>query len=94
MQSQDIHVTSENKGDDQKRQHFADSAFGCNPQPVLERVEFKVCRMFSNDFNLLQTLLQIKIVWDRKTVMGSVVEGGDHDLIDPSPKWWPKIQVG
>lgn len=41
MQSQEI--TSENKEEEQKRQQFTDSAFGSNPQPVLERVEFKVC---------------------------------------------------
>ena len=88
MQSQEI--TNENKGEDQKRQHFADSAFGCNPQPVLEKVEFKVCRMISNDFsNLLQTLSQIKIVCHSKEktttkAMGRVVEDGDHDLTELS----------
>ena len=43
MEIQSQKITSENKDDDQKRQQFTDSAFGPNPQPVLQRVEFKVC---------------------------------------------------
>ena len=43
MEIQSKEITSENKDDDQKRQQFTDSAFGPNPQPVLQRVEFKVC---------------------------------------------------
>lgn len=35
-------ITSENKEEELKRWHFTESAFGPNPQPVLERVEFKV----------------------------------------------------
>lgn len=41
--TQSREITSENKEEEEKRQHFSDSAFGTNPQPVLERVEFKVC---------------------------------------------------
>ena len=35
-------ITSENKEEELKRCQFTESAFGPNPQPVLERVEFKV----------------------------------------------------
>ena len=35
-------ITSENKEEELKRWQFTESAFGPNPQPVLERVEFKV----------------------------------------------------
>ena len=35
-------ITNENKEEELKRHQIADNAFGPNPQPVLERVEFKV----------------------------------------------------
>ena len=43
-------VTSDEAHEVMKRQQFIDNAFGCNSQPQLERVEFKVW-MF--DYNLL-----------------------------------------
>lgn len=60
MQSQEI--TSENKEEDEKRQQFTDNAFGTNPQPVLERVEFKVCiKVILVIFdNYYQTIISLK----------------------------------
>ena len=42
METERHEITSENKEEELKRWHFTESAFGPNPQPVLERVEFKV----------------------------------------------------
>ena len=39
-------ITNENKEEERKRHQIADNAFGPNPQPVLERVEFKVRLQF------------------------------------------------
>ena len=44
MEIQSQEITSENKKEEQKRQQYTENAFGPNPQPVLERVEFKVAK--------------------------------------------------
>ena len=43
MEVQSQEIKSENKEEEQQRQQLTDNAFGPNPQPVLEKVEFKVC---------------------------------------------------
>lgn len=46
MEVQSQEIKSENKEEEQKRQQLTDNAFGPNPQPVLEKVEFKVCSSY------------------------------------------------
>ena len=46
MEVQSQEIKSENKEEDQQRQQLTDNAFGPNPQPVLEKVEFKVCSSY------------------------------------------------
>lgn len=46
MEVQSQEIKSENKEEEQQRQQFTDNAFGPNPQPVLEKVEFKVCSSY------------------------------------------------
>ena len=85
MQSQEI--TSENKEEDQKRQHFSDSAFGSNPQPVLERVEFKVCRRCSDhdlivcscaQYTGFQTYMYLELTLCSRVMVKYVVSCGGH----------------
>lgn len=90
MQSQDIHVTSENKGDDQKRQHFADSAFGCNPQPVLERVEFKMqTRLRSRQhFPRLNRPISCNVTFEGPSVIEGIKNLGSQSFVDvPLPSY-------
>lgn len=46
MEVQSQEIKSENKEEEQQRQQLTDNAFGPNPQPVLEKVEFKVCSSY------------------------------------------------
>lgn len=46
MEVQSWEIKSENKEEEQQRQQLTDNAFGPNPQPVLEKVEFKVCSSY------------------------------------------------
>ena len=46
MEIQSQQIKSENKEEEQQRQQLTDNAFGPNPQPVLEKVEFKVCSSY------------------------------------------------
>lgn len=46
MEIQSQQIKSENKEEEQQRQQLTDNAFGPNPQPVIEKVEFKVCSSY------------------------------------------------
>ena len=46
MEVESQKVKSENKEEEQQRQQLTDDAFGPNPHPVLEKVEFKVCSSY------------------------------------------------
>ncbi|XP_020623935.1 centromere protein N-like isoform X1 [Orbicella faveolata] len=87
-QSQEI--TSENKEEDQKRQHFTDSAFGSNPQPVLERVEFKMqTRLRSRQhFPRLNRPISCNVTFEGPSVIEGIKNLGSQSFVDvPLPSY-------
>ncbi|KAL9975722.1 hypothetical protein ACROYT_G012915 [Oculina patagonica] len=88
MQSQEI--TSENKEEDQKRQQFRDSAFGTNPQPVLERVEFKMqTRLRSRQhFPQLNRPISCNVKFEGPSVIEGIKNLASQSFVDvPLPSY-------
>lgn len=84
-------ITNENKEEQRKRHQIADNAFGPNPQPVLERVEFKTrtrLRSGSQDFPQLNNPISCSVKFEGTSVIEGIKNLGAQTFVSvPLPSY-------
>ncbi|XP_073232611.1 centromere protein N-like [Porites lutea] len=92
MEVQSQEIKSENKEEDQQRQQLTDNAFGPNPQPVLEKVEFKMqTKLRSGDQHLpwqLDRPISCNVRFEGPSVIEGIKNLGAQSFVDvPLPSY-------